>query len=83
MIIVELDLFCWIPVWSPALEKSIAGPRYQRLRLITTTGRRERYGQAAFLGEDVPELLGVPGISQIERIALREGDLDRQILRVQ
>lgn len=51
-----------------------------RLPLITSRGNSRGSG-TTFLGRDVPELLGVPRISRIERIAQRLGDLDRQVVR--
>jgi len=48
----------------------------RRVRLLT---RRE--GSRGFLGRDVPQLMGAADLSRIERIAWRDGDLDRQELR--
>ena len=54
----------------------------KRLDLITSvSGQGPRTGMAAFLGDAVPELLGVPHITRIERIAFRDGSIDRQEVR--
>jgi hypothetical protein len=59
-----------------------AGPALrQRLDLITTDEEMGRYGALAFLGEEIPELLEIPGIATIERRAWRDGDLDLQEVR--
>jgi hypothetical protein len=53
----------------------------KRLDLITHDGENRRTGAAAFLGDDVPELLGATGVTKVERIAVRDGDFDRQEVR--
>lgn len=53
----------------------------RRLDLITTEDDYDRFGPEAFLGEEVPELLEVPDISTIDRLAWRDGDFDIQEVR--
>lgn len=53
----------------------------KRLDLITHASENRRIGATAFLGEEVPELLGVPAVTKVERIAVRDGDFDRQEVR--
>lgn len=53
----------------------------KRLDLITNASENRRIGATAFLGEEVPELLGVPIFTRVERIAVRDGDFDRHEVR--
>lgn len=49
-------------------------------RLVLATKATD-YGPEAFFGQDVPELLAVPRIARIERLAWREGAFDHQLVR--
>lgn len=52
-----------------------------RLELITNPEQQGPPEARRFLGEDIPELLSATGITRIERVAYRDGDFDRQIVR--